>query len=165
VESGKLLLWVRELSKRCEVLCRSVEDTRKLGRLLGKKAFPGLIFVLKGDLGCGKTELVRGMAVALGIPQDEVSSPSFNVVHEYDNFVHIDLYRIGDDFEDIGVEEILEDNRIKAIEWGEPVLELLEDFPFVVVSCRESEEGRIFTIEDYTGKVCKELEKSFLEEV
>ncbi|SMP18734.1 tRNA threonylcarbamoyladenosine biosynthesis protein TsaE [Desulfurobacterium pacificum] len=146
---------------RCEFLCRTVEDTRNLGRLLGKVSFPGLVVILKGDLGCGKTEFVRGMAVAMGISENEISSPSFNVVHEYDNFVHMDLYRVKGNFEDIGIEEILEDERIKAIEWGEPVLEELEGLPFVVVSCRESEEGRIFEIEDYTGKVCDKLKKLY----
>jgi len=144
---------------RCKFLCRTVKDTRKLGKLLGKVSFPGLVVILKGDLGCGKTEFVRGMAAALGIPEDEVSSPSFNVVHEYDNFVHVDLYRVKSGFEDVGLEEILEDDRVKAIEWGEPVLEELEGLPFIVVSCKESGEGRIFEIEDYTEKICDKLKK------
>ena len=151
-------MWGRELSS-CRVKTRSPEETKRLGELLGKLLPPKAVVILSGDLGCGKTELVRGMARAFGIPEDEVSSPSFNLVHEYENFVHVDLYRLNSlsAVEDIGLEEILEDDRPKAIEWGEAIKELLEGLPLIEVKCKQFGEEREFEISESTGKICREL--------
>lgn len=141
----------------CQFLSKSEEETKNLGKLIARSVSPGTLIILKGNLGCGKTALTRGIAKGLGIPEDEISSPSFNVVHEYENFVHADLYRINslEDLEDLGLYEALEDDRIKVVEWGE---ELLSEFPnAVVVECREEEGGRFFKIYDPTGKICEKL--------
>ena len=153
-------MWGRELNK-CSVRTRSAEETRKLGREIGKLLPQGAVVILSGDLGCGKTELTRGIAEAFGIPADEVSSPSFNIVHEYDNLVHMDLYRL-DSVEaayDIGIEELLLDNRPKIVEWGEKITELLEGLPVIKIECRQVGEEREFEISDSTGKICPELLK------
>jgi len=143
----------------CQFLSKSEEETKKLGELIAKSVSPGTLIVLKGDLGCGKTALTRGIAKGLGIPEDEISSPSFNIVHEYERLVHVDLYRVNsvDDLEDLGLYETLEDDRVKVVEWGE---ELLSEFPnAVVVECSEGEEGRLFKIHDPTGKICEKLNR------
>ena len=156
-------MWGRELN-RCSVRTRSAEETRKLGREIGKLLPQGAVVILSGDLGCGKTELTRGIAEAFGIPADEVSSPSFNIVHEYEELVHIDLYRLDsvEAIEDIGFEELLLDNRPKVIEWGEIIEELLEELPVIKIRCRQVDKEREFEISDSTGKICRELlEKNF----
>jgi len=145
----------------CEFISRSEEETKKLGRALGKLLPKGAVVILKGDLGCGKTVLTKGIASAWGIPEDEISSPSFNIVHEYEDLVHSDLYRVGSSLEDLGVEELLEDERIKVFEWGEPLVDYSQGA--FVVECREEGERRIFRISDPTGKICEKL-REILEE-
>jgi tRNA threonylcarbamoyladenosine biosynthesis protein TsaE len=94
---------------------------------------PALLF-LRGDLGAGKTTLVKGIAQALDAADpDEVTSPTFTLVHEYDGrrkvhgkeqefkLYHIDLYRIEDErqLETIGFDEMITENAIVLVEWGE----------------------------------------------
>ncbi|MFH1091397.1 MAG: tRNA (adenosine(37)-N6)-threonylcarbamoyltransferase complex ATPase subunit type 1 TsaE [Pseudomonadota bacterium] len=74
------------------------EDTVRLGRLLGARLIPGDVVALKGALGAGKTCLTGGLALGLGVAEDEpVVSPSFVLAHEYQGCVplfHLDLYRL-----------------------------------------------------------------------
>jgi tRNA threonylcarbamoyladenosine biosynthesis protein TsaE len=153
------------LSSRCSFKVKSEEETLLLGELLARILPRGSFLVLKGDLGCGKTVLTRGIARGLGIPEDEVSSPSFNIVHEYENLVHMDFYRLSspEELEDLGFSDFLEDERIKVAEWGERAVELLEN-P-VVVECREAGGGREFVISEPTGKICKQLIQLWREHV
>ncbi|CAG0972224.1 partial tRNA threonylcarbamoyladenosine biosynthesis protein TsaE, partial [Anaerolineae bacterium] len=65
-----------------EAVARSVEETREVGRELSLLLVPGALVRLTGPLGAGKTELVRGLAEGLGVPPDEVASPTFALVHE-----------------------------------------------------------------------------------
>ncbi len=143
---------------------KSAEETRKLGKEIGKLLPPKTVIILSGELGCGKTELTRGIAEAFGIPAHEVSSPSFNIVHEYDNLVHIDLYRLDstEAVEDVGIEELLSDDRPKIIEWGEKITELLEGLSVIKITCRQIGEEREFEIRDSTGKICRELLEKLL---
>jgi len=150
-------LWGKGLN-RCSFVCESEEETKKLGRTLARLLKKGDVVVLKGDLGCGKTVLTKGIASHFGIPEEEITSPSFNVIHEYQNFVHGDFYRVGKEaIYDFGIEELLEDDRIKVFEWGEPVLEL--EGNVLVVECREEKGKRIFTVEDPEGKICEEIKR------
>jgi len=143
------------------VVTRSEEETVRLGRLIASHLPPGSFLLLSGELGCGKTVLVRGVAEALGIPPDEISSPSFNIVHEYDNLVHVDLYRLEalEQLEDLGFEDFLTDERIKVVEWGKPLKEIVENF--VEVECRDRGGEREFTICDPKGKICRLLKTEF----
>jgi tRNA threonylcarbamoyladenosine biosynthesis protein TsaE len=158
--SKRYLLWGKELSE-CEFISKSEEETKKLGRALGKVLPEGALLILKGDLGCGKTVLTKGIASELGIPEDEVSSPSFTLVHEYEKLVHSDLYRLGSgDLSDLGLDELLTDERIKVFEWGES-LEGEEDA--IVVECFDRGDYRVFKVKDPKGKICEKL-KEILEE-
>lgn len=78
-------------------ISRSPEETQALGRLWGETARPGWVIGLEGDLGSGKTQLVKGLALGLGCPA-RVHSPTFALVHEYPGgrlpLVHLDLYRL-----------------------------------------------------------------------
>lgn len=97
----------------------SENDTRNLGRTLGKILEQGICVLLYGDLGAGKTVLVRGVGEALGI--SGVRSPSFTLINEYESgsgifIVHADLYRL-DDASSLGLEEY--EDAIMFVEWPE----------------------------------------------
>ncbi len=148
----------------CKCFTESIEETIELGKSIGECLNKGAIVILEGTLGCGKTVLAKGIAMSLGISEDEVSSPSFTIVHEYDRLIHIDLYRIDrKSLHDIGMEELLDDTeRIKVIEWMKG-FEDIENLGFQVlkINCRfKSENERVFEIDDKTGNICKKLKTS-----
>jgi tRNA threonylcarbamoyladenosine biosynthesis protein TsaE len=106
-----------------ELVFRSSEEkeTFRFGNLLSRFVFPGLLILLQGELGAGKTVLVRG--IAEGLSAGKVRSPSFTLVNEYSAAIpvtHADLYRRspgGQD--DLGLEEALEEGRLVLVEWAE----------------------------------------------
>ena len=98
---------------------RSEDDTRNLGHRLGECIEPGICVLLYGDLGAGKTVLVRGVGEALGI--SGVRSPSFTLINEYESdsgifVIHSDLYRL-DDAAALGLEEY--EDSVLFVEWPE----------------------------------------------
>jgi tRNA threonylcarbamoyladenosine biosynthesis protein TsaE len=104
----------------------SEEETVDFGRGVGRALKGGELLLLQGDLGFGKTVFARGVATALGVPADEVSSPSFTLVHEYKGgrvpLFHIDLYRLeagDDDVATLGIEDIRSAGGVVLVEWGE----------------------------------------------
>jgi len=103
---------------------RSEDETAAVGRELSRSLAAGDVVLLHGDLGAGKTALVRGLAEGLGVPADDVSSPTFTLVQEYRGgrlpLFHVDLYRLNDprEIDDLGLDEIAEDG-VLAIEWAE----------------------------------------------
>ncbi len=108
----------------------SLEETLRFGERLGREFQRGDVVALFGELGAGKTALVKGIARGLGITQ-EVTSPTFTLVHEYTGgrllLFHIDLYRL-DNLEQtlaIGIEEYLNGPGVTAIEWSEKIEPLL----------------------------------------
>lgn len=102
-----------------------------LGRKIGELLEPGDILVLKGELGAGKTLLVRGIAQGLGVPSGtRVTSPTFTIINEYSGrlrLYHLDLYRISGphELETLPWEESLFGNGVAAIEWPERLGSLL----------------------------------------
>ena len=108
------------------VFSLSEEETVDLGRGLGRGLKGGELLLLQGDLGYGKTVFVRGVAMALGVLPEEVSSPSYTLVHEYKGgrlpLFHIDLYRLDTPEEEVGalgIEDILAAGGVVLVEWGE----------------------------------------------
>ncbi len=106
-------------------ISRSPEATRQLGQHWGREAQPGWIIGLSGDLGAGKTELVKGIARGLEAT-DRVHSPTFALVHEYNGgrlpLFHLDLYRLNtlDQIADAGLEEYFcRPEGVAVIEWAE----------------------------------------------
>ena len=102
----------------------SEDETRALARDLADDLDAGAVVLLMGDLGAGKTAFVRGLAEGLGIDPDEVSSPTFTLVHEYRggrlSLVHVDLYRLERaDLDDIGLDSDLAAAGVLAIEWAD----------------------------------------------
>jgi tRNA threonylcarbamoyladenosine biosynthesis protein TsaE len=109
------------------------EDTRAIGRALGAAYRAGDTTILTGELGAGKTTLVRGIAEGLG-SQDPVASPTFTLIREYGggrlDVVHADVYRLDrlQDVVDLGLDELRDTGRaILLVEWGDAVSELLPD--------------------------------------
>ena len=104
-----------EYSSACE------EATLRLGAFLSRFVFPGLLVLLFGDLGAGKTVLVRGFVE--GLSGGGVRSPSFTLVNEYDAVIgvtHADLFRLPTgEHDDLGLEEALEEGRVVFVEWPE----------------------------------------------
>ena len=103
----------------------SEQETVDLGRALARTLKGGELILLEGDLGLGKTVFARGVAIELGIAEDEVRSPSFTLVHEYEGgrcpLFHVDLYRLdgGDDLEGLGLDELTEAGGVVLVEWGD----------------------------------------------
>ena len=100
----------------------SETETQGLARDLASTLNAGDVLLLWGDLGAGKTTFVRGLAEGLGIDPNDVSSPTFTLVHEYRggrlNLYHADLYRLDKTAtEDLGLEEIGVRDGVLAIEW------------------------------------------------
>jgi tRNA threonylcarbamoyladenosine biosynthesis protein TsaE len=107
---------------------RSPEDTEALGRQLASRLAVGDVVLLEGELGAGKTTLIRGLTHGLEGDPDIVSSPSFVIIQTYECAVpgierlhHVDLYRLAErtaDLRELGVEEVLSDpEAVTAVEW------------------------------------------------
>jgi tRNA threonylcarbamoyladenosine biosynthesis protein TsaE len=109
----------------------SDEETRALGGQLARMLPERGVVLLIGELGAGKTTLTKGIVEALGAaPADEVSSPTFTLIHEYGDPVrvyHVDLYRLDTSQEArrVGLEELFERPALILIEWGERFPELM----------------------------------------
>ncbi len=113
---------------------KSEEETIAFGRALATELAPPLIVILRGDLGAGKTTLVKGIAEGFSAARaDDVTSPTFTLVHEcrgpQTTLYHIDLYRIETEpeLETIGLDDLLAPNCILLIEWGEKFPRLRRD--------------------------------------
>ncbi|MEM7356370.1 MAG: tRNA (adenosine(37)-N6)-threonylcarbamoyltransferase complex ATPase subunit type 1 TsaE [Acidobacteriota bacterium] len=105
------------------VLSHSEAETEAVGAALVASVGGEAVILLEGDLGSGKTVLVRGIADALGIDRREVQSPTYTLIHEHEGprgrLVHVDLYRLeGEEIVALGLEEMLAGPGIKAIEWA-----------------------------------------------
>jgi len=104
----------------------SSEETTQLGRTLAAELKTGSLVLLRGDLGAGKTTLVKGIAEAFRAAEAEaVTSPTFTLIHEYRGpevtLYHIDLYRIDTqrELDTLALDDLMEPNTILLIEWGE----------------------------------------------
>ncbi|HXM11117.1 MAG TPA: tRNA (adenosine(37)-N6)-threonylcarbamoyltransferase complex ATPase subunit type 1 TsaE [Terriglobales bacterium] len=114
-----------------KTITHSTEETIAYGRRLAAELFPPIIVsplmvLLRGDLGAGKTTLVKGIAEGFEAARaEDVTSPTFTLIHEYRGpratLYHIDLYRIDTDreLETLGLDDLLAPNCILLIEWGE----------------------------------------------
>jgi len=110
-----------------EHITHSAEETVALGRELAPMLKSARLVLLRGDLGAGKTTLVKGIAAGLdAASQEDVTSPTFTLIHEYRgpevNVYHVDLYRIDTqrELDTLGLDELLsEPDNLVLIEWGE----------------------------------------------
>jgi len=103
---------------------KSEEETIELGRKIASELPKRAVVLLIGNLGAGKTTLAKGILSGLGAAElDEVTSPTFTLIHEYDRgrVYHVDLYRLDtpQQVATLGLDEILDRDAIVLIEWGE----------------------------------------------
>lgn len=129
----------------------SEEDTRRLGQALGHGVGPGSIIALSGDLGAGKTCLVRSIVEGLGGNARDVSSPTFVLLQNYSarlSIYHADAYRIGSltEFLDLGAEEWLGGDGVSVVEWGERVRDALPQDHMTIEITITGTTTRLFTI-------------------
>jgi len=124
---------VKEFTREKRLRTRSENGTLGLGQILTELLVAPKLVVLRGDLGMGKTTLVRGMAEALGADGDSVTSPTFTLVHEYKGrstrLIHLDLYRLEEEreVEGIGLWEMAEANdALVMVEWGDKFASVMD---------------------------------------
>jgi tRNA threonylcarbamoyladenosine biosynthesis protein TsaE len=138
-----------------EITTQSAEETIAFGRTLMDLLAPPKLVLLRGDLGAGKTTLVKGIAAAFAAAREEdVTSPTFTLVHEYrgpDNrgervrLFHIDLYRIDTEreLETLGLDDLrAESGSLVLIEWGEKFPRLVRERDFEIALDRTGENAR-----------------------
>lgn len=135
---------------------RSPEGTFQLGEELGRKAVPGQVFTLTGDLGVGKTVFTQGLAKGLGI-EEPVNSPTFTIVQVYEEgrlpFYHFDVYRIGDveEMEEVGFDDYVMGEGVSLIEWADLIEEILPEKRTEIRIEKDLEQGfdyRKITVEE-----------------
>jgi tRNA threonylcarbamoyladenosine biosynthesis protein TsaE len=136
-----------------EITTDSAEETIALGRTLAEMLSPPKLVLLRGDLGAGKTTLIKGIAAGFEAAEEEdVTSPTFTLVHEYRgpraNLFHIDLYRVDTlrDLETLGLDDLRAEGSVLLIEWGEKFPRLQRERDVEISLERQSENGRKITI-------------------
>jgi tRNA threonylcarbamoyladenosine biosynthesis protein TsaE len=129
-------------------------ETEAFAARLAALLRPGDLLALRGGMGMGKTAFVRGLAKGLGIAPEEVSSPTFSLVHEYEGRVrlcHIDMYRISsfDDLYSTGFFDYLDAGAVLAVEWSENIDFALADLSVITVTLAPGaqEQDREITVE------------------
>jgi tRNA threonylcarbamoyladenosine biosynthesis protein TsaE len=132
-----------------EITTHSAEETIAFGRTLAELLTPPKFVLLRGDLGAGKTTLVKGIAAAFEAADEaDVTSPTFTLVHEYRgpraNLYHIDLYRVDTprELETLALDDLRSDNSILLIEWGEKFPQLKKEWDLEIALEREDESVR-----------------------
>lgn len=143
-----MLYFLPEQMPSREFVTHSTEETIERGREIGAAAKPPLLILLEGELGAGKTTLTKGIVTALSAGrEEEVTSPTFTLVHRYDaapsadamtpraRVYHVDLYRISGfhDLETLGLDDLFSENAVVIIEWPDR-LSLRTDWPILRVS-------------------------------
>ena len=132
-----------------QTITNSSEETIAYGRKLAAELSPPLIVLLRGDLGAGKTTLVKGIAEGFQAARaEDVTSPTFTLIHEYRspraNLYHIDLYRIETqrEFDTLAFDDLLAPDSILLIEWGEKFPRLQRDRDIEISLERVGDTGR-----------------------
>ncbi len=115
-----------------KIITHNENETLDLGKKLGTEATPGDVIALYGDLGAGKTLLVKGIAKGLGI-EEMITSPTFTILQEYEDgrmpLYHLDVYRIDDpdSMEEVGYFDFVDGNGLTVIEWAGQIEEILPE--------------------------------------
>lgn len=119
------------------------EETMELAKEMAKRLKPGDVIALEGDLGAGKTTFTKGIAQGLEISRT-VNSPTFTIIKEYDGKIplfHMDVYRIKDSFEDLGLDEYFEGDGVSVVEWAHLIKDQLPS-DLLTIYLYHTEKGR-----------------------
>ena len=146
--------WKREEKKKeknkefpCAFHLHSEKETKEAGKSFASCLLPGDIVCLFGDLGAGKTTFVKGIALAFGIDENLVSSPTFTYLQTYNEIAHFDLYRLGnkEQFFSMGFDEYFSPPYIALIEWPGLIEKSLSKKQYNITLSHQSE-GRLIEI-------------------
>ncbi len=136
-----------------EITTHSAEETIAFGRTLANLLAPPKLVLLRGDLGAGKTTLVKGIAAAFdAAAEEDVTSPTFTLVHEYHGpkvkVYHIDLYRIDTqrELDTLALDDLRSENSVLLIEWGEKFPRFLRERDVEIVLERAENEDRLIKV-------------------
>lgn len=144
-----------------EFTTKSAEETIALGRDLASLLAPPKIVLLRGNLGAGKTTIVKGIAQGFKAAEEEdVTSPTFTLIHEYRGpkatLYHIDLYRIDTqrELETLGLDDMMTPDSVLLIEWGEKFARFEEerDVEIAIDRVAENERRIVLTKKSETGR-------------
>ena len=132
----------------------SAEETTDLGRRLAADLKPGSIILLRGDLGAGKTTMVKGIAEGFQAAKaEDVTSPTFTLIHEYRGpavtLYHIDLYRIDTqrELDTLALDDLMTSQSILLIEWGEKFARFAKERDAEIAIEQRGGDDRVITIE------------------
>lgn len=143
---------------------KCVNDTLTIAENIESEKFKNMVICLDGELGCGKTVFVKGFAAALGI-EDNITSPTFNIIKEYTNgempLYHMDVYRLDEVDDDIGIRDYFTKDGVTIIEWSELINDILPDERLEIKIKIIDENSRIFTLNPI-GKKYEELCETIL---
>ncbi len=112
-----------------KITSRSEQDTISLAQNIESEKFPNMVICLMGELGSGKTVFTKGFASSLEVEED-VTSPTFNIIKEYIGelpLYHMDVYRLEDANENIGIEEYFDKGGVTIIEWSDMIKDILPE--------------------------------------
>ena len=144
-----------------KVVTRSENETIALAQNIESEKFPNMVICLNGDLGSGKTLFTKGFAHAMGI--DDVTSPTFTIIKEYQGelmLYHMDVYRLEESKEEIGIEEYYDRGGITIIEWSDMIEDILPEERLDVRFKITGENTRTIIITPYGKKyksICEEV--------
>ena len=149
-----------------KITSRSERDTIELAENLESEKFPNMVICLEGDLGSGKTVFTKGFANSLGI-DEVITSPTFNIIKEYNSgemdLYHMDVYRLDDVSEDIGIEDYFDKDGITIIEWSDMIKDILPEerleIRFKIVD--DMEDTRVIVINPI-GKIYEDICEAIL---
>lgn len=133
----------------------SEDETMELAQNIESEKFPNMVICLIGDLGSGKTVFTKAFALALGI-NENITSPTFNIIKEYDNaemkLFHMDVYRLCDTKQDIGIEEYFTKRGVCIIEWADLIEDILPKNRLDIKIKMVDEDTRQFIITPHGSK-------------
>ena len=142
-----------------EVTTVGADQTRGLGRLLGELATAGLVVLLNGDLGAGKTSFAQGVASGLGVPSSSpVTSPTYTLLNVHYGRIplyHFDLYRLSrvDDLADLGYDDFAEGDGLTLVEWADRMTHALEASIVILIEHLSSQQRKLcFNALDARGR-------------
>ena len=144
-----------------KITTHSEEETIEVAQNLESEKFPNMVICLNGDLGSGKTVFTKGFASAMAI--DEVTSPTFNIIKEYDGelpMYHMDVYRTNGKVDGIGIDEYFEKGGVTIIEWAEMIEDILPVERLDITFKITGENNRVMVITPHGDKYIAACEEA-----
>mgnify|MGYP003302699867 CR=1 FL=1 len=144
-----------------KIITHSDEETIEIAQNIEAEKFPNMVICLNGDLGSGKTVFTKGFASAMGI--EEVTSPTFNIIKEYNGelpMYHMDVYRTNGKIDGLGVEEYFEKGGVTLIEWAELIEDSLPSERLDINFKITGENSRVLVITPYGDKYISACEEA-----